>query len=129
MRKAVVMCSGGVDSVTALYYVAKIIRANPILVINADYGQRMVKEERWCVKKAVEDLEKQGFKSSYKEIDISWMKELSTSLLVQENVPVPETPQEDIWDAGKSKKQNPQMVGCRSQHNVADYRFGSCRTL
>ena len=103
MRKAVVMCSGGVDSVTALYYVAKIIRANPILVINADYGQRMVKEERWCVKKAVEDLEKQGFKSSYKEIDISWMKELSTSLLVQENVPVPETPQEDIWDEEKAK--------------------------
>ena len=28
MRKAVVMCSGGVDSVTTLYYVAKVIRAS-----------------------------------------------------------------------------------------------------
>jgi 7-cyano-7-deazaguanine synthase len=103
MRKAVVMCSGGVDSVTTLYYVAKVIRASPILVINADYGQRMAKEERWCVKKAVEDLQQQAFCVSYKEIDISWMKDLSTSLLVKENVPVPETPQEDIWDAEKAK--------------------------
>ncbi len=96
-RNAVVMTSGGADSVPVLYYVAKIVRPKHVLAIHADYGQRMMKMERLGVTRNVENLKMQGFDVDFKSVDISWLGQLSTSKLVRSEA-LPETPQEALQD-------------------------------
>jgi len=97
-RNAVVCVSGGVDSITTAYYVAKVVQPPKMLLLHCNYGQRTAEYERWCVKQASEDL-----KVPLKEIDISWLKELSTSLLVKD-VPIPETREIDLWNPEEARK-------------------------
>ncbi len=96
-RNAVVMTSGGADSVPVLYYVAKIVRPKHVLAIHADYGQRMMEMERLGVTRNVENLKMQGFDVDFKSVDISWLGQLSTSKLVRSEA-LPETPQEALQD-------------------------------
>lgn len=97
-RNAIVCVSGGVDSITTAYYVAKVIKPPKMLLLHCNYGQRTAEYESWCVKRASENL---GV--PLKEIDISWLKELSTSLLVKD-VPIPETKETDLWKPEEAKK-------------------------
>ncbi len=96
-RNAIVMTSGGVDSVPVLYYVAKIIRSKHVLAIHADYGQRMMEMERLGVTRNVENLKRLGFNVELKTVDIRWLGELSTSKLVVSDR-LPETPEEALQD-------------------------------
>ena len=50
IRKAVVLCSGGMDSVTVLNLVAKDIKPENITVLFVNYGQKTVNRERDCSK-------------------------------------------------------------------------------
>jgi 7-cyano-7-deazaguanine synthase len=90
-RGAVVLTSGGADSIPLLYHVAKIVKPPHIIAVHADYGQRMADLERFGVEKTVEFLNKHGFQIELKTIDIRWLGELSTSKLVSDE-PLPETP-------------------------------------
>ncbi len=78
-RKAFVLCSGGLDSVTVAYYV-KSKGMNPILLF-IDYGQRTLKEEEFCVRKAAEALG-----AEVKKIDLRWLGKISGSLLNNEDL-------------------------------------------
>jgi len=40
-RNAIVLTSGGPDSITLLYYVVKVINPEHTIAIHADYGQRI----------------------------------------------------------------------------------------
>jgi 7-cyano-7-deazaguanine synthase len=94
-RNAIVMTSGGADSVPVLYYVTKIIRPKHVLAIHADYGQRMMEMERLGVTRNVDNLKRQGFNVDLKTVDIRWLGQLSTSKLVRSE-DLPETPQDSL---------------------------------
>lgn len=97
-RNAIVCVSGGVDSITTAYYVAKVVRPFKMMLLHCNYGQRTAEYESWCVKKASDDLN-----VPLKQIDVTWLKELSTSLLVKDE-PIPETKEEDLWNPEQAKK-------------------------
>ena len=96
-RSAVVLVSGGVDSITTAYYVAKVVRPRRMLLVHCDYGQRTHEYEAWCAKKVASEL---GV--PYREVDVRWLGELSTSYLVREE-PIPETPVEELWDPERAR--------------------------
>ncbi len=97
-RPAVVLTSGGVDSVTTAYYVKHRLGAPKMLLVFADYHQRTYEYEKACIISVGREL-----KSPVKLIDLGWLGELSTSLLTKPNLPIPETKEEDLWDARKAE--------------------------
>lgn len=96
-RSAVCLVSGGIDSITMAYYVKKVLNPPKQLILHVDYGQRMAEYEGWCASEAAKDLS-----VSFKQIDLRWLKELSTSLLVKSD-PIPETKVELLWDPKEAK--------------------------
>ncbi len=98
VRPAVVLTSGGVDSVTAAFYVKFRLRAPKMLLVFADYHQRTYEYEKACVSAVAEALG-----APLKLIDLGWLGGLSTSLLTKPDLPIPETKEEDLWDAKKAE--------------------------
>lgn len=98
-RNAIVLTSGGVDSVTTAFYVAKKIQAGKLLLLFCNYGQRTASEELFCVEKVAAQLN-----CPVKVIDISWLGQLSTSLLTKPQMAIPETKPEDLNDIEKAKE-------------------------
>ncbi len=94
-RNAIVMTSGGADSVPVLYYVVKIIRPKHVIAIHADYGQRMMEMERLGVTRNVDRLKRQGYNVELKTVDIQWLGQLSTSKLVRSEA-IPQTPESSL---------------------------------
>lgn len=102
-RNAIVLASGGADSIPLLYYVVKEIHARHTIAIHADYGQRMMEMERLGVSKNVDHLRKQEYNVELKTVDIRWLGELSTSKLVSSEK-LPETPVEQLQDPEAAKE-------------------------
>lgn len=96
-RNAIVLTSGGADSIPVLYYVAKVIHPQRVLALHVDYGQTMMEMERLGVTKNVEHLRRLRFNVDLKTIDIRWLGELSTSKLVSKE-PLPETDPSKLQD-------------------------------
>ena len=82
MNKAIILLSGGLDSVVSL---AKIVNTyNEILALTFDYGQKAFISE----KKASEQISK-FYDIRHKIIKLDWLGEISNSTLnTEENVPV-----------------------------------------
>ncbi len=97
-RPAVVLTSGGVDSVTTAFYVKHRLLAPKMLLVFADYHQRTYEYEKACVAEVATALG-----APLKLIDLGWLGELSTSLLTKRGMPIPETKEEDLWDAKKAE--------------------------
>ncbi len=97
-RPAVVLTSGGVDSVTTAFYVKRRLRAPKVLLVFADYHQRTYEYEKACVSEVATVLD-----AELRLIDLGWLGELSTSLLTKRGQPIPETKEEDLWDAKKAE--------------------------
>ncbi len=97
-RGAICLVSGGVDSVTALYYVYHRIKPTDIKIIFCNYGQRTFEEEKYCISKISNLLNLE-----MKIVDISWLGEISTSLLTKKDLEIPETKFEDLFDPEKAK--------------------------
>ncbi|MDD5192585.1 MAG: 7-cyano-7-deazaguanine synthase [Candidatus Nanoarchaeia archaeon] len=76
MNNAIILCSGGLDSIVLAHYLKKIEKIENLKLIFLDYGQKSLKEELSCVKKASEELE-----SELKIINLRWLGEISTSLI------------------------------------------------
>ncbi|MFP3190606.1 MAG: 7-cyano-7-deazaguanine synthase [Thermoproteota archaeon] len=98
-RGAICLVSGGVDSVTMLYYVLHSFKPLDTLVIFCNYGQRTFNEEHYCISKICESLN-----LKMKTIDITWLGEISTSLLVKKDIEIPETKIEELWIPEKAKE-------------------------
>ncbi|MEM4310879.1 MAG: 7-cyano-7-deazaguanine synthase [Nitrososphaerales archaeon] len=101
-RGAIVLTSGGADSIPLLYYVTKVMKPKHTIAIHVDYGQRMVDMERFGVEKSVEHLLKLGYSLELKTFDIRWLGKLSTSKLVKEE-PIPETPIDKLNNKDEAK--------------------------
>ncbi|MEK6842385.1 MAG: 7-cyano-7-deazaguanine synthase QueC [Nanoarchaeota archaeon] len=76
MNDAIVLCSGGIDSVTTAYYVKKKLGCKRILILFFSYGQKTLIKERKFAKKCAENL-----KAKFLEIELKWLGEISNSLI------------------------------------------------
>jgi 7-cyano-7-deazaguanine synthase len=96
---AIGMISGGVDSVTAAYYVSKVLKPPKQLLIFCDYRQRTYEYEKVCIEQVSRDL-----KIPLKLIDLRWLGDISTSLLTHPEMEIPETKETDLWDPDKASQ-------------------------
>jgi len=83
MKKALILLSGGVDSTTLAHYVKKILNRE-LFAISFIYGQRHSKELEFAKYQAnlLNVIE-------HKIIDISFLKELKSSALINKNLDIP----------------------------------------
>ena len=97
VNNAIVLCSGGFDSVVTAYYVNS-LKPKKLIILFFDYKQRPLKEELFCAKKTAEDL-----KAEFKIIKLPWLGELSTSIINEERE-FKETTDDDLKDVKKSRE-------------------------
>jgi len=76
MKNAIVLCSGGLDSVVASHYIFKKGKYGKIIILFFNYKQRTLKQERIASKKCAKDLNADFF-----EINLNWLGGLSSSLI------------------------------------------------
>jgi len=75
-KNAIVLCSGGLDSVVTAYYVKYSIKYERLTLLFFNYGQRTLKQERKYAKKCAEDLN-----GKFIEINLPELNKISTSLI------------------------------------------------
>lgn len=76
MTNAIVLCSGGLDSVVTAYYAKKKLRYNNLTILFFDYGQRALKMER----KASSDFAKK-LRAKFIEVKLPLVQETAGHLL------------------------------------------------
>lgn len=75
-KNALILCSGGLDSVTTAYYVKKRLNYNNLIILFFNYGQKSLKSERRCSKMCSRALN-----AGFIEISLHELAKLSTSLI------------------------------------------------
>lgn len=98
-RSAVMLISGGVDSVTTAYYVKYRLKAPKMMLVFGNYKQRTYDYEEFCIKAIGKRLG-----ALVKLIDLRWLGDLSTSVLTKPETPIAETKEEDLWNAKKAEQ-------------------------
>tara|TARA_Y100000034_G_scaffold133385_1_gene198716 strand:+ start:3173 stop:3868 length:696 start_codon:yes stop_codon:yes gene_type:complete len=76
MNNAIILCSGGLDSVVLAYYLKKIENIQKLKLIFLDYNQKSLNEELFCVKKTAEDLD-----ADLEIVNVKWLGNISTSFI------------------------------------------------
>ena len=76
MKDAIILCSGGIDSVTTAYYVKRKLNYNNIIILFFNYGQKTLKQERKCAKKCASEI-----RAEFQEIKLEWLGKISSSLI------------------------------------------------
>jgi len=79
MKNAIILCSGGLDSVVTSHFVKKKLGYNKIIILFFDYGQKSLDRERECSKNCALDL---GAK--FEEVSLKWLGNISNSLINKE---------------------------------------------
>lgn len=79
MKKAIVLCSGGLDSVVTAHYVKKKLDFSELTLLFFDYGQRSLAKEREMVAGCAKELD-----AEFLEIRLDPLRELSHSLITVE---------------------------------------------
>ena len=84
--KALILCSGGLDSTTLLHYISKELNYKEIYVLSFNYGQKHIKE----LEKANWQCKTLGVKKHF-IVDLSFLQTIlsQTSSLIQGDIPVP----------------------------------------
>lgn len=104
MKNAIILCSGGLDSVVSAYFIKNKYKKLKFLFF--DYKQRAVKEEEFCCRKIVKRLNGEFIK-----INLGWLGEISTAMLNKEGE-IKETSDKDL--EGNSKNIINWWVPCRN---------------
>ncbi len=76
MKRAIILCSGGLDSVTVAHYAKKGLEYEDIIILFFSYGQRNLLGEKRCAKICAHNLS-----AKFYNIQLNHLKTLSTSLL------------------------------------------------
>ena len=90
MKNAIILCSGGLDSVVSAYFVRE--KYAKLKFLFFDYGQRAVMEEEYCSKKIAEKLG-----ASFIKVELPWLGKISTAMLNKEGE-FKETTEKDLED-------------------------------
>ncbi len=75
-KNAIILCSGGLDSVVTAYYVKNKLKYSKLIILFFNYGQRTIKSERKFSRKCAEDLNVE-----FKEIKLEELNKISTSII------------------------------------------------
>jgi 7-cyano-7-deazaguanine synthase len=75
-KGAVILCSGGLDSVVTAFYVKNKLKYKEITILFFDYGQKSLKEERKCAQRCAKELS-----AEFKEVNLGWLGKISCSLI------------------------------------------------
>lgn len=81
MKNAIILCSGGIDSVTASYYVKNVLKYKNIVVLFFNYGQSSIFAERKYSKYCAEKLN-----ANFIEIRIDFLSEISKDIINKRNI-------------------------------------------
>jgi len=76
MANAIILCSGGLDSVVLAHYLKKVEKIDKLKLVFLDYGQKSLKQEKFCVEKLAKELD-----CELKIIDVKWLGDISTSFI------------------------------------------------
>jgi len=76
MKNAIILCSGGLDSVVTSYYVKSKLGYDKIIILFFDYKQRTIKQERRASKFCAKNLS-----GCFYEIKLKWLGKISGSLI------------------------------------------------
>jgi len=76
MKNAIILCSGGLDSVVTSHYVKKKLKYNKTIILFFNYKQRTLKQERKCSKLCAKQLN-----SYFYEIKLPFLAKISHSLI------------------------------------------------
>jgi len=76
MKEAIVLCSGGLDSVVTAHFVKNSKRYGKLTILFFDYGQKTLNQERKLAKNCATNLS-----SQFREIKLAELGKLSTSLI------------------------------------------------
>ncbi|MBI2629017.1 7-cyano-7-deazaguanine synthase [Candidatus Pacearchaeota archaeon] len=76
MKNAIILCSGGLDSVVTAYYVKNKAKYGKIYILFFNYGQRTLKQEKRASKLCAEKLN-----GKFIEIKLPELNKISTSLI------------------------------------------------
>jgi 7-cyano-7-deazaguanine synthase len=106
MKNAIVLCSGGLDSVTTAHYAKKKLKYKEIIILFFDYGQRSIRQERKFSKKCAIDCN-----AKFVEIKLRWLGKISKSL-INEPGKVDKLRKEDLKDTKKESEK--WYVPCRN---------------
>ena len=86
MNKSVILLSGGLDSVVALSFCKKHTNYDIELALTFDYGQKALDNEITASKKVAE-----FYNIKHKIISLDWLKDITTSSLVSNEISVPQS--------------------------------------
>ena len=105
-KKAIILCSGGLDSVVTAFYVKSRLDYEKLMILFFDYGQKSLKEERKCAKRCAKEIG-----AEFKEINLKWLGKISGSLL-NRNGKVKKIKRKELKDTSKESAKF--YVPCRN---------------
>jgi len=76
MKNAIIICSGGLDSVVSAHYAKKKLNYDNLIILFFNYNQKPLLSERNCAKKCSKEL-----KAKFLEIKLPELAKLSSSLI------------------------------------------------
>ncbi len=76
MKNAIVLCSGGLDSVVTAHYIKKGLKYERLKILFFNYGQRALKQERNSSKRCAKNIG-----AEFIELDLSELGKISHSLI------------------------------------------------
>jgi 7-cyano-7-deazaguanine synthase len=104
MKEAIILCSGGLDSVVTAHFVKDVSEYGKLTILFFDYGQKASGQERRFAKKCALDLS-----SKFTEVKLPELGKLSTSLI---NI---EGKVEEVKNLKDTKEENKKWyVPCRN---------------
>lgn len=95
MKNALLLVSGGLDSVVTAYYVKNRMNYKNLVFLFFDYGQRACKQEENCSRKIAVIL-----KAKFLKVRLNWLKELSGGFLTKDKT-FPKTRDRDLANGKK----------------------------
>jgi 7-cyano-7-deazaguanine synthase len=75
MKNALVLCSGGLDSVVTAHYIKKKLSYNNIKIIFFNYNQKSLAQERVCSEKCAKDIS-----AEFIEVNLKWLGNIVKTL-------------------------------------------------
>lgn len=120
-KSAIVLCSGGIDSVTTAHYTKKRLKYKKITILFFNYGQKSLKRERKCARMCASDLG-----AEFMEINLPWLGEMSISLINKEGK-IKKLGRKDLKNTTRESKnwyvpcRNMVFLGCALAFAEAEY--------
>lgn len=105
-KTAIILCSGGLDSVITAHYVKERLNYKKIFLIFFDYGQKSITNEEFFSKKCAKDIG-----ANFLKIELDWLSEISNSLINKKGK-INKITKKDLKDTKKESEKY--YVPCRN---------------